>query len=53
MFYLQIEQLIMPQFINYPVNTYHQKSTIAFQEIKSNQKNKDENDRHLVCSLPD
>jgi hypothetical protein len=49
MFYIQIEQLIMPQFINYPVNTHHQKST---EEI--NQKNKeDENDRHLVCSLPD
>jgi len=43
----------MPQFINYPLNNENQVETFLLQEELSERCQEDENDRQLVCSLPD
>ncbi|CAF2527982.1 unnamed protein product [Rotaria sp. Silwood2] len=46
------EQWIIPQFGNYISNIHHQRTTMALQD-ETDEKDFDDDERQLVCSLPD
>jgi hypothetical protein len=44
---------VIPQFGNCPINIHHQEPTLCFEEEFDQKNQDDDEDRHLVSSLPD